>query len=103
MDTTAVELAAFRERISAAEACIEKQDWEAARQALEAAIAIDALQPKPFDLMAGVLAKQQRGDEAEQFRARAKVLRQEQWQRQVEAEIRGQHELIGGPARHEIP
>jgi Tfp pilus assembly protein PilF len=103
MDSTAKELEAFRERLGAAQACLARQDWEGARRALDDAIAIDPLQPKPFDLMADVLSHLNRGEESATFRTRAKLLRQEQWKRQVEAEVRGQHELIGAPARHEIP
>jgi len=103
MDSTTKDLEQFRERVAAAQACLERQEWEDARRALDAAIAIDPLQPKPFDLMADVLSHLNRGEQSEAFRTRAKLLRQEQWKRQVEAEIRGQHELIGAPARHEIP
>jgi len=103
MDSTAKELEAFRAHLASAQVCIGRQDWPGARAALDSAIAIDALQPKPFDLLADVLARMGQDADAEASRARAKRLRDEQWKRQVEAEVRGQHELIGGPARHEIP
>ena len=103
MDSTAKELREFRDMLGSAQTCLERQDWEGARRALDSAIDIDPLQPKPFDLMADVLSHLNRGEESQAFRTRAKLLRQEQWKRQVEAEVRGQHELIGGPARHEIP
>jgi Tfp pilus assembly protein PilF len=103
MKSTSKELEAFRARLNDAEASMRREDWAAALSALDAAAAIDPLQPKPLDLRAQVFDRLHREEEADRQRALAKTLRHEQWKRQVEAEIRGQHELMGGPSRHEIP
>ena len=84
----------------AAEA-MEGQRWNEAKSALEQALAIDPLQPKPYDLLADVCEGLGDSSQAERHRSRAKSIRQEQWQRQVEAEARGGHEVLGKPSRHE--
>ena len=103
MDGLGKDLEAFRQRVQEARAAIEAKRWSEAKHALEAALSIDPLEPRPYDLLASVMEGLHDPDQAEALRRRAKTLRQERWQREVEAEVRGQHELIGGPARHEIP
>lgn len=103
MDSPRQDLETFRKRMDEAQAAAAAGLWADARRALEQAIALDPLQPKPLEALADVMRNLHDPDRAEELRQRAKTLRQEQWQRQVEAEIRGQHELIGSAARHEIP
>ena len=103
MDSPRKDLEAYRARLAEARLAIEAARWGEAKPPLEAAIAIDPLEPVPFELLAKVMDGLHDPDEAEALRRRAKIIRQEKWQREVEAEVRGRHELIGGPARHEIP
>jgi Tfp pilus assembly protein PilF len=101
MDSPAQDLKLIRARLEEARRAIEARLWSEAKRALEAAMALDPFEPGPHELMAAVMEGLHDPDAAETFRRRAKALRQERWQREVEAEIRGQHELMGGPRRHE--
>lgn len=103
MDSIGKHLEGFRAHLAQARQDIEERRWAEAQAALEAAMQIDPLEPKPYELLATVMDGLHDPDEADALRLRAKTLRQEKWQREVEAEVRGQHDLIGGPARHEIP
>jgi len=103
MDTPLKELEAFRRHLESAQRAADEGRWNDAKGALEQAAAIDPLHPKPLEALADVMAHLHDPDLADSLRQRAKTLRQEQWQRQVEAEIRGQHELTGNAARREIP
>jgi len=103
MDSPRKDLEAYRARLVEARLAIEASRWAEAKPLLVAAIAIDPLEPAAYELLAKVMDGLHDPDEAEALRRRAKIIRQEKWQREVEAEVRGRHELIGGPARHEIP
>lgn len=103
METSAQDLASYLALIESARQAESESRWEAAKLALEQAIAIDPLQTKAIDLLARVMSALHDPDEAESLRRRAKLLREEKWKRDVEAEIRGRHELTGAATRHEIP
>jgi Tfp pilus assembly protein PilF len=79
------------------------QDWETAQQAIEAALKLDENNPPAYDAMAECLEARGEAGQAEAWRERAKLVRKQAWQRQVEAEARGHHDLLGEPSRHEIP
>ena len=74
-----------------------------AEDCLRQALAIDDRFIPALELMAALY--ESRGDEAkgETWRKRVKAVRLEQWERQVEAEARGRHEMMGEAVRHEIP
>ena len=82
---------------------IEEEQWQAAEEAAKEAIALDDMQPKSYDVMAKALEGQGKTEDAATWRDRAKLIRREAWQRQVEAEARGGHEVLGDPGRREIP
>jgi Flp pilus assembly protein TadD len=75
---------------------------EAEASVLEAA-ALDPRNAQVLDLLAEIHAQAGQPDRARREREQAKQLRREAWQRQVEAEARGHHELLGEPIRHELP
>ncbi len=99
MDSPGKELERFDHLLAEAAEAMEGQRWNEAQTALKQALAIDPLQPKPYDLLADVCDGLHDPDQAEHYRSRAKAIRQEQWQRQVEAEVRGGHEILGDPSR----
>ena len=103
MDSPGKDVEQFDRLMAEAAAAMEGQNWTEAQAALDQAVAIDPLQPKSYELLAEVCVGLHDSDQAERYRTRAKAIRQEQWQRQVEAEVRGQHEVLGKPSRHEIP
>ncbi len=99
MDSPGKDLERFDRLLAEAAEAMEGQRWNEAQTALEQALAIDPLQPKPYDLLAATCDGLHDGDQAERYRSRAKAIRQEQWQRQVEADVRGGHEILGDPSR----
>jgi uncharacterized protein HemY len=103
MDTPTQDIEAIHRLLGDAQQAAEEARWEDARRALEQAIAIDPLQPKPVAQLADVMERLHDPGKAGDLRSRAKSLRQQQWQRQVEAEARGRHELTGEAAHREIP
>ena len=82
---------------------IDGEQWQVAEKAAKEAIALDENQPKSYDLMAKALEGQGKTEDAATWRDKAKLIRREAWQRQVEAEARGGHEVLGDPGRREIP
>lgn len=93
----------LRSLLADARESLAGRKWEAAKSILEKAIAIDALDPTPLGLLAEAHEGMGAAGEAESCRLRAKALREDKWKRKVEAEARGQHEMLGKAARHEIP
>ena len=77
--------------------------WEEAEKAAREALALDEHHAPAYDLMGEIFEAREMGEEAEQWREKAKLVRRQAWQRQVEAEARGHHEMLGAPGRHEIP
>jgi len=61
---------------------------------LREALAIDPKHPGTPQKLAEIVAAQGREAEATQLHKMAEALRKEAWQRQVEAEIRGRHEVM---------
>ena len=89
-------LEAARERVAA-------EDWAAARADIEAALKLDENSAAIYDAMAEFFEAKGESEESVQWREKAKLVRKQAWQRQVEAEARGHHDLLGEPSRHEIP
>ena len=82
---------------------IAAQDWEAARLAIEAALKLDENSPSTYEAMADLFGAMGEPDKCDEWREKAQLVRKQAWQRQVEAEARGHHDLLGEPIRHEIP
>ena len=76
---------------------------ELAEAATREAATLDPRDARIEDLLAEILRAS--GDEgaAGIHEDAAKRLRQEAWQREVEAEARGHHEWMGTAVRHEVP
>ena len=89
-------LEAARERVAA-------EDWGAARVDIEAALKLDDHGAATYDAMANLFEAKGEAEKYAQWREKAQLVRKQAWQRQVEAEARGHHDLLGEPGRHEIP
>jgi Tfp pilus assembly protein PilF len=85
-----------RERIAA-------EEWDAAQAELEAALKLDEHNAAIYDAMADLFEAKGGAGKSAQWREKAQLQRKQAWQRQVEAEARGHHDLLGEPGRHEIP
>jgi len=72
-----------------------------AMAAVEEALALERDNVRSLTLQADVLERMDRTEEAAALRQRIRLLRREAWQREVEAELRGRHDLLGGAIRHE--
>ncbi len=79
------------------------KQWQDAERAVNQAIGLDNMNPGACDLMADIQDAQGNAPKAEEWREKARGIRKEAWKRQVEAEARGRHEILGEPARREIP
>ncbi|HKI99646.1 MAG TPA: hypothetical protein VKB51_14320 [bacterium] len=72
-----------------------------ALRAVEQALVLEPKNLRSLTLKADVLESLHKDDAAQQMRALVKQIKREQWQREVEAEVRGHHELMGEAIRHE--
>ena len=62
---------------------------------VEEALAMEENNQNSLTLKADILEKKGDSKEAETLRARVKLIKKEVWQKKVEAEARGQHEVMG--------
>ncbi len=86
-----------------ARVAIAEKRFQAAEEALNEALTLDENHAPSYELMGELLEAQEKPQQAETWRERGRETRKQAWQRQVEAEARGQHEMLGEPGRHEIP
>ena len=82
---------------------LEAEALEEALSKVNQALAIEEMNQRSLSLKADILEKQGNSTEAENLRALVKQIKKEAWQKQVEAEARGQHEVLGGAVRREKP
>ena len=97
------ELNELRKLVEEAREAISIGKLDAAEDSLRKAFAIDDRHIPAVEMMAALYEARGQTTQADQWRARAKAVRMENWERQVEAEARGRHEMMGEVVRHEIP
>lgn len=103
MKSPVKDMEAIRALIDESRALSDNENWKAAAAVLEKVVEVDPNQPKSHDLLADAWEKLGEVQKAQSARSHAKAIREERWKREVEAEARGQHEMLGKPSRHEIP
>ncbi len=103
MNTAKQDLQRIQALHGQARQALAESRWEDAERAGAEALALDEQHAPSYDLMAEICEARQSADKAEEWRAKAGVIRKQVWQRQVEAEARGHHEVLGKPSRQEIP
>ncbi|MDH4224485.1 MAG: hypothetical protein OEW12_02425 [Deltaproteobacteria bacterium] len=103
MEAPTKELAEIKEFLTKATHFMEAEKWEDARGVLESAQAIDPNNAHICDMLTEVYKGLGDDEQVEVFHARAADIRKHNWEKEVEAEIRGRHDVMGGAARHEIP
>lgn len=74
---------------------LEAGKVEEALSKVEEALALEENNQKSLTLKAAILEKQGDSNAAETLRARVALIKKEAWQKKVEAEARGQHEVVG--------
>ena len=62
---------------------------------VDEALALEEFNQKSLTLKADILEKKGESKEAETLRAQVKLIKNEAWKKKVEAEARGQHEVMG--------
>ena len=82
---------------------IAAKQWDTARTAIEAALKLDENNASAYEAMAELSEAQGDAGKCAQWRDKSQLARKQAWQRQVEAEARGHHDLLGETSRHEIP
>ena len=103
MDTPKKDLNQIRSLHEQARRALAQSRWDEAEQAAHGALALDENHAPSYDLMSEIYSSRQMDAEARNWREKAAEIRKQVWQRQVEAEARGHHEVLGVPGRHEIP
>lgn len=94
---------AVKEFVERGRGYIAEEKWVEAEKAARDALALDENHAPTFDLIADIFEGMGKGRDAEEWRAKGVLVRKQAWQRQVEAEARGHHDLLGEPGRKEIP
>ena len=97
------ELKELQKLVEQAREAISTGKLDAAEETLRKAFTIDDRHIPAVEMMAALFEARGKNHQAEQWRARVKAIRLENWERQVEAEARGRHEVMGEVVRHEIP
>ncbi len=103
MDAPTTALAERKRLLEQARELLGRRQWSEAEQVLREAISIDEHHAPSHGLMAQALAGKGEPEQSAQWKERAELVRRQAWQKEVEAEARGKHDLLGEPARHEIP
>lgn len=103
MDSPKKEIAERDELLERARGLLGEKRLSEAGELVKRALAIDENHPQSCLLMADILAEGGGIEESSLWRCKAADLRKRAWQRKVEAEARGHHELLGEAGRHEIP
>lgn len=100
MDTPIKELQQMQTLQLQARELLEAGRPAEALAAAEAALAIEETNLRSLGLKADALEQLGQDEPAVQLRALIRQLKREAWQREVEAEIRGHHDLMGEAIRH---
>lgn len=103
MNSPLKDIEAIKALVEESRALIENEKWEAAAAVLEKVVELDPNQPKSHDLLADAWEKLGETQKAQSSRSHAKAIREDKWKREVEAEARGHHEIMGKASRHDIP
>ena len=103
MKSPVKDMEAIRALIDESRALSDNENWKAAAAVLEKVVEMDPNQPKSHDLLADAWEKLGETRKAQSSRSHAKAIREDKWKREVEAEARGHHEIMGKASRHDIP
>ena len=101
MDAPLKEIKRIEEILDQGPKLVDTGKGEAALELVEEGLGMDPKNLKLLALKASALEKLGRAEDAGQIRETIKALKKEAWKRQVEAEIRGSHDLMGEASRNE--
>ena len=80
---------------------LESGQLDDALSKVDEALVLEERNQKSLTLKADILEKKGNSKEAETLRAQVKLIKNEAWKKKVEAEARGQHEVMGQGVRNE--
>ena len=100
MDTPTLDLERITTLLRQAREALGDGRLADAEAAAHQAAALDPKNPRAEDILSEVYRARGEEESARRHDDAAKRLRQEAWQREVEAEARGQHEWMGEAVRH---
>jgi len=103
MDAPLKDLERIRALLQSAVAALQAGRHAEAMLSAREAQELDPLNPRPPELLAEIHRAAGKPELAAREADLAKYLRKQAWEREVEAEARGHHDLIGGASRHELP
>lgn len=101
MDSKRTAYEELQQHLNAARSLLKAGQLGAAEATLREAALLDPVAPQPVELLAKVLEAQGHSAESAKLALRAKALRKQAWARQVEADVRGHHALMGTAIQHE--
>ncbi len=101
MESAVSDLKRIEALLQQARASLAADDSGAALTATEQALAIDPRHLRTLALRVKALERAGQSKEARLLSAHLKQLKREAWQREVEAELRGKHDVLGKAIRHE--
>ena len=101
MDAPGKELRRIEELLLRGRALLDAGRYLEAVSAADEALDIEPTYLRILGLKADALEHLGDKDAAERLRMQIRQIRREAWQRQVEAEVRGRHDLLGEAIRHE--
>ncbi len=101
MDAPVKELARINALLEQARTALEDGRADATLDDARHVLALDPKNIKAYRLMGDAYEALGKPQDAERMRAQEKVIKRDAWQRQVEAEVREQHEMMGEAIRHE--
>ena len=101
MDAPVKELGRVEELLTQGRTLLEAGRFAEAIAAADEALGIEPTYLRILTLKADASERLGDQDTAERLRMQVRQIRREAWQRQVEAEIRGHHDMMGEAIRHE--
>lgn len=103
MGTISEQLNQFKGLLAQARQNLDESKTQEAEKIVLDAIKIDEMAPEPYDFLEEIYLLKGNHQKANEYKQIAQAIRKKVWGNQVEAEIRGHHEMLGEASRHEIP
>ena len=103
MDSLVKEVGRMKQLWEDCRRLLDENRLEEAMERVEEVLLLEEGNRKSLALKADILERQGNPGEAGKIREIVEQIKQEEWKKKVEAEARGQHEIMGEAIRHEKP
>ena len=101
MDAPVKEVERMRELWEDSQKLLDENRLDEALAQVEKVLTLEEMNPKSLSIKADILERQGHNEKAGELRTIVKQIKREAWKKKVEAEARGQHEILGEAIRHE--